>query len=209
MLGSLQWAMVAIGLPTTAAAGMLGVSALPVFGLMACVHAALIWLARLAYRDLYGQAQPWQETLQLVVSPLHAMRSAEHVGREAMVQFDPRTALLAAGRPEQFLELARSLHHAPQEAPVTDSAHLAWWRSTVERAYSGLLRQVRLSPAHFDLTVRSDETAQSFCPRCHAMYAEAAGFCTDCEGMALRRLNPQQLLDARRVLERIDERRPR
>jgi len=208
MLGSLQWIMIAFGIPLVVVVERARASAVPVFSLVVCVHLALVWLGRLSHGDLYGRDQPWRETAMHLVSPLHAMRVAEHVGREALLPFDPQAALLAAGRPEQFLEAARGQYRELQDEPPGECVHSRWWRSARQRAHSGLLREVRINPAHFDLAVRGDESARSFCPNCRALYAEPAGFCSECTDVALRRLSQQQILDAQRVLGRIEERRP-
>jgi hypothetical protein len=206
MIGGLQWLLIAAGIPTAAMLGVLGASALPMFGLVMLIHLSLVWLSGEAHCELYGARPRVQDYVMMGLSPLHSLRAAEHLGRSSMVNHDPSTVVLAAGRPEDFLAMAGATYRELSEPTAERDGARAWWRESRLRTLTGLLREARISPAHLDLAIREDHTAQSFCPQCRTLYAESTGFCHDCAGVSLRRLSHQQILDSRSVMDRIRKR---
>ena len=206
MMGSMQWAFIAVGLPVLALLGRLDSVALPVFAILLFLHVALVWMAADTHREIHGEPPGAGEVALLAISPLHTLRIAEHLSRDALLDHDLHAVLLAVGAPEAFLTPTRATFRALSEPSATASPAVEWWRQTRLRALTRLMREARVHPSHFDLATREDEGARSFCPECRTLYTHDSGFCQDCEGVALKRLTSQQILDAKRVVTRIQER---
>ncbi len=208
LLGTLQWLFIVIVLPVALTIGMGGLLALLLFATIAFLHVALVLNALRAHRQLHPTSRLGGVGFMLALSPLHAMRSAEHVGRTALLDFDSLAVVLACGEPEDFIALARHAHRELDAAGNAATPRTAAWNALLRGGLDRLLRNARVHHTHLEMPDRVDGSANSYCPRCRTLYALTEGFCADCPGVALRRLNSQQIHDSAAVLSRMKSRQP-
>ncbi|MEY4374010.1 MAG: hypothetical protein RL760_176, partial [Candidatus Eisenbacteria bacterium] len=208
LLGTMQWLFVVLVLPISLSVGIGGRLALLLFGTIAVLHVALVWNALRAHRSLHPEDSLWGPGFLLAISPLHAMRSAEHVGRTALSRFEPLAVVLACGEPEDFIVLARDTHRRLTQAEPSLPPRTSTWNAMMQHGLERLLKTARVHHTHLEMPDRNDGSANSYCPRCRTLYALTEGYCTECIGVPLRKLNTQLLHDTAAVLERMKSKHP-
>lgn len=135
---------------------------------------AAFWRAhRRLYPDARGERR--SKTILMGVSPLGAIRAADHLSHGLLARAHPLVAAVALCPREEAVRLARWLYFAPD-------GHDPDVRRYLE---SSDLWDVVAAPPRLE-----EMGAAAFCPRCHAQYVRASGDCSDCAGVGLRPRTP-------------------
>jgi hypothetical protein len=124
------------------------------------------------HRRLYPEARGERrsKTILMGVSPLGAIRAADHLSHRLLAGAHPLVAAVALCPREEAVRLARWLYFAPDGQDPDVRRYLE---------SSDLWDAVAAPP-------RLEEMgAAAFCPRCHAQYVRASGECSDCAGVGL------------------------
>jgi len=68
----------------------------------------------------------------------------------------------------------------------------AWFWVELLRAAEQCVRRLGIEPADLLRTPAADSAAaRSYCPRCHGQFVLEAGECSECEGVRLKPLEPE------------------
>jgi hypothetical protein len=209
--GSALFLVVFAAFPALYATGYLG--AWWPWGALAglALHGLTVQAQLRAARALHGLrgAERWLEGIKASASPLGSMRAGEHLVRHALDGYEPAAVALAVADAEGFEAVARaSLDRV--RASSHESVPHGEFAAAYDAAMGRLMRRAGLRPGHLAMPpAPMDDAAQSYCPRCRAEYAIAAGTCSHCGDVALVPLDRRAAEARREVLERVERRRAR
>ena len=153
--------------------------------LMGCTAGHLWWLGRRVYPGVRSTLR--MDALLALLVPFHAMRAYEIASAHAMGTIHPFGLILSSGdldNPWLGGMIRRFLHPLP-EMP-DDATACAAMMPMLARVLAGFGK----TPDDFDQApdASNDVAAALYCPRCHGLYRPDVARCSDCRGMALRRL---------------------
>lgn len=162
----------------------------PMFGL-ACLglllHLALETWA--AHRRLYPGlwADRALKALVLLLVPASAARARALVARDLFVGFHPLAVARVLLEPRSFEALSaeawRDLKHPLGHPSLAAQPTLDAVRRALLEAHRALILSAGLDPVRLEAAPAREGDARSFCPRCHAQYAEPEGVCEECPGV--------------------------
>lgn len=129
----------------------------------------------------------------LAAAPVGAIRAADAVSRDLLVEFHPVAVASVVCAPSEHLELARRTFLAlrfPQRGAGGDDDALhraeAWSREALLRSLERHLRAGGIDPHRFlDPPRSTDPASRSYCPRCRGEFIVSAGICADCSDVSL------------------------
>jgi hypothetical protein len=127
-----------------------------------------------------------------LLSPAAAMRAAEVLIRDGLVEFHPLAVAAAISTKDRLAALARPAlldleHPRPDELPEEPAAARIdeWFRKKLLKRLVALLRRAEVDPDDLRRPPEPLGDSRSYCPRCRNQYVMSEGTCTDCGGLPL------------------------
>lgn len=147
-------------------------------------------------RELVKSGAPVAHRSFALLSPVAAMRLADTLGRDALVEFSPLVVALAvAGRTGAVgsdvvaAHLRRVIH--PARLPAIDAAGpgereeasrtLRWYLERTAHHSLEAVKSVGLDPRPLLVPEPGGPDARSYCPRCGRTFVQPAGICDVCD----------------------------
>jgi hypothetical protein len=157
-------------------------------------------LFRRAHKKLYPQADDERFThfLTILLSPPTATRAHDVLSRPLLEEFHPLAIAHVFCPAAEFRRLARLAlievrHPALPLCPNNDPTAVATERHARARLQQTIEEFVRKNGVDLEELVRpsapTDETCQSYCPRCGNQFTTPTGQCADCGGLPLQPLS--------------------
>ena len=156
----------------------------------------LIWVETWsAHRRLYPalRGDRWMTLLLMVASPPAAVRAHAWLAKDALARFHPLAVgavLLSKEALHTFMGVTwRDLESPLGPVDETVAVALAEGRARHRAATQRIATQIDLDVEALTQPPNPDDASvEGFCPRCHEVYRLSEGPCSDCPGVALRRL---------------------
>jgi hypothetical protein len=144
---------------------------------------------RRLYPDLRGERA--LKLLLMVLSPPAASRSRAWLARDALAGFHPlavAAALLSQDDLRAYAaEVWRDLHHPLGPDDPEAGPDLAAARARLAAAHRRVLASHGIDADTLDgPPAELEPSVRAYCPRCHEVFLEPAGPCSDCPGVAKR-----------------------
>jgi len=169
-----------------------------IIGLFALSIATAI-LFRRAHKALYPQADDERFThfLTILLSPPTAARAHDVLSRPLLEEFHPLAIAQVLCPETDFRRLARLAltevrHPALPICPNNDASAVATELRARQRLQQTIEQFLRKNGVDLEELLRpsapTDETCQSYCPRCGNQFTTPTGQCADCGGLPLQPL---------------------